>query len=223
MNTIIRKGGLTVFALSILLITSSCKEEKMEAVYKDSYTISLGEDIFQIPAEYLLDVDNRMDGAQRYVKIIGKIPDLVPFENALSYTRLPNRTNEGVSFSLNYGDGKKLPPDSLLHNWSEQGHYTVPETWDQEGLIHLGIFKLAGKKKENIYAYVRDGSPIAQLRCSTYPDTPNPSCRVYQSYHGNMMSIHVVFDIENLDWYATEGLDKILRKVESWRVKPEQE
>ncbi len=207
--------SIIFFTISLLFL-SSCKEEKI--IWKDSYVISLGNHTFRIPTEYLLDARNRKDGHERYVVIMGKIPDLRPYENASSYTRPPSRENDGITFSLNYGDGKILRPDSLLIDWSMEGkNYTLPQKWEKEGLVHLGTYMIGGRLKENIYAYIRNGEPIAQLSCATYPDTPNPGCSVYQAYDDRMMSIHLYFDIEQLDWYAKEGMEKIEQKVSSWR------
>jgi hypothetical protein len=199
---------------------SACVPKK-EREWKDSYTISLGEDVFQVPTDYLVDADNRKDGSQRYVVIMAKNHDLEPFDETRQYVNPPNRIKQSLNFSLNYGDGKnlKLHPDSLLYDWAKQGHYSVPETWEKEGLVHLGINKLAGRRNQNVYAYVRDEKPIAQLLCGTSEDWERPGCIIYQGYREGM-DILVTFDIEDLDWYAEEGLDKILKKVEGWRVKP---
>jgi hypothetical protein len=221
-----KNSVLTAAFLIVTLLTAmGCKEEKMKTEdLKNFYTISLGDHIFRVPVEYLMDADNRKDGPQRYVRIMAKIPDLKPYENARYHTNPPSRDSEGISFNLNYGDGKIFPPDSLLHHWSMKGqNYTVPEVWDKEGLVHLGTFLVGGKRKENIYAFIRNGEPIAQLSCGTYPDWPNPGCNVYQGYRDRMMSIHLHFDIERLDWYVEEGMEKVLHKVDSWRVEPDKQ
>lgn len=190
---------------------------------KDFYTISLGEDTFRIPADYLPDERNRKDGAQESVIIMGTIPDFEPLENGASYKRFPHITGNTFRFILSDTHGKKAHPNSLLYSWAKQGHYTLPETWEQEELVHLGIHMLVGKRKQNVYAYIKDGQPIAQLLCGTHEGGwENPSCRVYQDYRDYVRISPISFNIENLDWYAEEGLDKILRKVESWRIKPDE-
>ena len=149
------------------------------------------------------------------------IPDLSPVENALSYSRVPMRGDKGIIFSLNYHDGRTAVPDALLKDWAQNKAIStviLPEKYETEGLVHLGVFKVAGKKESNIYAFIRSGIPIAQFRCGKYPDYPNPSCRVYQGYR-DYMGLTVDFDIENLNWYAEEGMDQVLEKVETWRIK----
>lgn len=221
---LIKKNGILFFVLLACLFSAGCKEEKTkEVTSKEFYSIDLGQDTFRIPADYLPDARNRKDGRQESVIIMGKIPGVEPLDDGASYTQFPHRTETTFRFILKEHKRKELNPDALLLHWAKQGHYKVPDIWEEEGLVHLGIFMVGGKAKNNIYAYVRGDKPIAQLMCATYPDRPNPGCTVYQLYRDHINISSLGFDIENLDWYATEGLDKILRKVESWRVKPEQE
>lgn len=216
-----------VLMSAILPVLAGCdnREEVVDNVQKDQvkdfYTISISEDTFQIPATYLPDARNRKDGNQETVIVGGRIPSVEPLDNGASYKRFPGRTGSTFSFILSSTKGKKYRSGSLLHHWAKQGHYVVPESWDTEGLVYLGTYMVAGRLKDDVYAYIRDGQPIAQMTCGTYPDVPNPSCTVYQRYRDYVSISPIHFDKNNLEWYATEGIDRILSKVESWRIKPE--
>jgi hypothetical protein len=204
-----------VLLFAIPFIFSAC----IERVLQKSYAISLGDHTFNIPTEYLLDNENCKDGLQTFVIVTGKIPDLRPYENSKPCTHFPSRGSDEIEFNFTYAQGNTIPVDSLVRHWSANGqNYTLPKTWTKEGLVQLGVFPSA-TRKQNIYAFVRNGQPIAQLSCDTYADRTNPACAAYQSYDDRKMYFLVRFDIENLDWYAKEGLDKITAKVDSWRVK----
>ncbi len=186
---------------------------------KDFYMIEMGDDTFRIPVEYLLDHRLRKDGPQEYVPMMAKRDNLEPIENAKQYNREPARKQDAVEFNLNpisSGDNitRSLYSDAKIHETLE-----VPDfSGETDGLKSLGTYMLAGDTPINTYIYLKREKIIAVIRCGTDKTYENPSCRVAQSYR-EFVGLDINFDIENLDWFATEGMEHILATVENWRVK----
>ena len=213
------KNSFIIYLSIILFPLTACDPDSVgKEQFQKSYRIELGEDIFNVPTEYLLHAKNRKDGPQDYVITVAKIPELTPIDGALSYNRPPDSTEDTISFDLNYYNGKKVVSNALLLHWAanrKNSTVVIPDKYTKEGLIHLGTNKPGGKWVEDVYAIVKNGTPVAQLTCSQPREGTVPSCRVYQRYRDHMGMI-VDFRIGQLKWYASEGMQKVLDKVDSW-------
>jgi len=186
---------------------------------KDFYMIEMGDDTFRIPVEYLLDHRLRKDGPQEYVPMMAKRDNLEPIENAKQYNREPARKQDAVEFNLNLSPNGYDLTVPLISYADWPGNVTVPEfSKEQDGLKHLGISLMIADRPVNIYVVIKQHKAIAILKCGTYDSHENPGCTGALSYL-TQVKIDINFDIENLDWFATEGMEHILATVENWRVK----
>lgn len=186
--------------------------------YKETYSIALGSDVFQIPVDYIAFSEQRADGAYEYVPTTAIIPELESIENMRYRHRPPTATQEMVSFDLSYAS-RGITLMNSLKGYEKSGWFGLPDFSKEDGFLYLGIRKVAGKNREKIYVYVKDGAVISSFKCGMYPDYESPGCRVSLIYRENILLI-VDFKIENLDWYVAEGMGKLLILVESWRIKP---
>ena len=206
---------LTILCVFVGLLTSC--DFSIEKEYKNSYSIELGADVFQIPVDYIAFSEQRADGAYDYVPTTAMIPGLEPIENMRFRRRPPTTTKYMIKFNMSYASHGITLMNSL-NGYEEHDWFSLPDFSKLDGFIYLGIHKVAGKQREKIYVFVKDGRVRAVFNCGMRPDYESPGCRISQIYNEKILLI-VGFKIENLEWYVSEGMDKVLDLVESWSVK----